>query len=560
VSEPVTGEGAGRAPAVSRHGFEIGEIPYPHEIRRFTARAAGARATASPVELLTDLASVVTGALIVVAVTAGVVGRSREALEVSAATGPAAAGTGLQLVVLALAVGAAGAVLSLAARTGPVGVGSPAGQWWLPLAVERRGLVRPAAARTPALAAVAGVLGGAVVVLVLPGTTVVGAATAGLVGGLVAASLVLAAGLAQTVDRQAVVRRVGDGLVVLVAVVLVLAALAGVGDTAPVAPTAAAFVAVVAAAAAAVAVMAVWLDRRLGLLRTSSLRAGGAAGAQAFGGAVSLDLREVGRALTDSSTPSRRRRSLRLRSARGPATALLTGDVVALLRSPWHLVELVVALALPVVVTRVPELATTVPIFVAVVLGGGLASVAAVEPARRAQATPGVDRLLPLAARRVRALRLVLPVVVLLVWSGLVLGAVGATRGAPGEWAALGVLGAPVWAAAGLRAAYRPPPDWQGPLMTTAAGAVPVGVVGVLVHGPDLAALALVPTWVALGLGGVTAPLLVGQAVLAVVAVAVGTSLSTTTLAQRLLGGAGDGETAGAQGLRAPGREREDRA
>lgn len=535
--------GRGGAGVVAREGFEVGEIPYPHEIRRYTARVSSAHGTASPAALVSDVAAAVTGVAIVVAVTAGAVGRSRDALALGATaptSGAGAAGAGLGLAVLALAVGAAGVLLSLAARTGPVGVGAPAARWWLPLAVERRGLVRPAAARTPALAAVLGAVGGTVVVLLVPGTAFPGALAAGVVSGLVAACLVLAAGLAQTVGREAVVRRTGDALVALVAAALVLVALAGGGDAVRIAPTVVGAVPAAVVGAVAVVPAAVVLDRRLGRLRSSSLRAGGAAGAQAFGGALSLDLREVGRALTDSSTPARRRRSLRLRTVRGPGTALLTGDAVALARSPWHLVELVVALAVPVVTTRVPGLATTVPTFLAVVVGGTLAAVAATEPARRAHATAGVDRLLPLGARRVRLLRLVLPTAVLLVWSVLVLAAVGTARGTAGGWLALGVAGAPVWAAAGVRSAYRPPPDWGGPLMSTAAGAVPVGVVGVLVRGPDVAVLGLVPTWVALGLGGVTAPLVVVQAVLAAVALAVASSTSTATLSERLLGGGQD--------------------
>ena len=89
------------------------------------------------------------------------------------------------------------------------------------------------------------------------------------------------------------------------------------------------------------------------------------------------------------------------------------------------------------------------------------------------------------------------------------------------DWLALGLLTSPVWAAGAVRAAYRPLPDFSGPLIHTPMGAFPPGMTTVFREGPDVVALGTIPVLVALLTGAVTPALLGAQAVLAAVVVAV---------------------------------------
>jgi hypothetical protein len=148
--------------------------------------------------------------------------------------------------------------------------------------------------------------------------------------------------------------------------------------------------------------------------------------------------------------------------------------------------------------------------------------------------SPALDRLLPLDAKVARRLRLVVPVSALLMWSVVAFGAVGLWSGSPLPWLALGVAATPVWAAAAVRAAFRPAPDWGGPLVSTPMGALPGGVASVLARGPDVVVLGLVPTIVALVLDQVT-PAVVGfQLAFAAIAVLVASGTDTRPLLERL--------------------------
>jgi hypothetical protein len=141
-------------------------------------------------------------------------------------------------------------------------------------------------------------------------------------------------------------------------------------------------------------------------------------------------------------------------------------------------------------------------------LGWGLAATAAGRPAREAQAAPELDRLFALSAAAVVRSRAVLPLAVTAVvctLSGLLLG-VG--TGAAGTWALLGPAVAPAWAAAALRGACRPDPDWSGPAVSTPMGVLPAGVGATLVQGVDVGVVGSLPLLAALLLGGPT-PLLV---------------------------------------------------
>jgi hypothetical protein len=145
-----------------------------------------------------------------------------------------------------------------------------------------------------------------------------------------------------------------------------------------------------------------------------------------------------------------------------------------------------------------------------------------------------VDRLLPLSAKQVRRVRLVVPGVAMLVWSVVAFAAIGRWEGDVLPWVALGAASAPVWAGAALRAAFRPSPNWEGPLVATPMGALPGGVAGVLSRGPDVAVIGLIPVIIAVALGTVSPTLVVVQLGFAAIALLVGSSTSTKTMMDRL--------------------------
>jgi hypothetical protein len=308
---------------------------------------------------------------------------------------------------------------------------------------------------------------------------------------------------------------------VLVALVPVLALLAAVGGVRlPAAPTPGTTLLV--GLLVVVVAAALLLDTRLARIPARDLRESGSVASQAVGAVVSLDSRELGRALTEGGAPRRRRRrSSRLRRVRSAGGALVAADALLLARSWRHLAQLLGAASVPAVVLAVPRLQTPVVLLPALLAAGYVAMLATAEGARRAEMAPVVDRLLPLGARRVRWLRMVVPGVAMAAWSVPAFTPLVLLGADLAGWVGLGLLAAPVWAGAAVRSAYRPAPDWGGPLVSTPAGALPLGAASVLSRGPDVVVLGLVPVLVAVALGTVVPALLVAQVVVSAVVLAV---------------------------------------
>ncbi|WP_307861453.1 DUF6297 family protein [Cellulomonas wangleii] len=511
--------------------FELGEVPSAREIRRFTARAARARAGVGAGSLLTELYTVAVSVALSVLIVLGIVQQLGDALPPAPPTAEPG-GLSLPVLVATILLAAVGALLSTAGRLGPVGAEGAQAAWWLPLPVDRRGLLRPAATRVPLVAALAG---GMVVVVLEAGLLERRGAElvrAGVLGAAVAALVVLAAAVAQS---RGVPRRrtalVGDLLLVAAPVLAALVVLSGRTPSSLPSVTWAAVAVVVVVAGA----LAALVDRRLGALPGRTLREGGSVATHAVGAVVSLDSRELGRALSGGVAAPSRRRTSRLSTVRGPMTALVTADLVVLRRSLRHVVQIVVAAGLPVLATVVPQLAGPVGILVTVLLGGWMMSSASAEGSRWAEMAPVIDRLLPLGDRTVRRLRMVVPGLVALVWSVVVFTAVGRWAGATLDWLLLGVGAAPVWAAAAVRAAYRPSPRWDKPLISTPAGALPMGVMQVIARGPDLVAFCLLPVWVAIALGTVTTIMVTGQVWMSAIAVMIASSTAEKGWMERML-------------------------
>jgi Family of unknown function (DUF6297) len=478
-------------------------------VRRETRRATAARARTTLSERLSDAWGGIVSAGIGVAVAGGSLAslRGRIALAGAPVTGttlPAAA-TSAALGLLALA----GAVVVLA-RLGPVSATPAAAAWWLPLPTDRRGLLRGELLRlTAAVVAVA-------VLLALP--LVLGAVAAptaaSVLGGLgwavtLAAAAVGGTALLQTRRRgrgvAGVAGAVAAGVAVLAAAAATLAAPGGGLVDVPLAGAPPGWV--LAGAAAGAAFLLVAADRGLGRLGAGGLLAGGATAQYAGASLLALDTRHLGRALAGRDRPPRRSR--RFRRVRHPWQAVVAADLALLTRGRWQLGQLAVAVAVPVVVARTEGLgALPLVVWAGCLLGWGLAATAAGRPARETQGVPELDRLFALSAAAVVRSRAVVPAVVTALvgtLSGLLLG-VG-TDGA-GTWTLLGLAAAPAWAAAALRGALRPDPDWSGPVVSTPMGVLPAGVGATLVQGVDVGIAGSLPLLAALGTGGPT-PLLV---------------------------------------------------
>lgn len=514
-------------PAVAE--AELGDVPRASAIRRYTRDATKQRAGASIGSLLSDVYYAVTVLAIGIAVALGVAGQLRGSMpEVSRGEG-----TDLMPTLVGVLVGALLAtVVSLAGRLGPIGAGGAEAGWWLSLPVGRRSLLRSAARRLPLVAAAVG----AIVLALLDGGLLDDpperVVRAGVTGGLAAAAVVLVMSVAQTLGAS---RRVGAlvGDLMLVAVPVALGAAAWAGVTPERLPVPSWPVLVVTALGVAALV---WItDARLGRIKTSSLRESGSVAAQAVGAVVSMDSRELGRALSDGAAPAARHWVSRLRTVRGPVSALVTADLVLLRRSVRHLVQVLLAVAVPVLATVVPQLSGQVAVLIAVLIGGYVAASASAEGSRRAEMAPILDRLLPLDPTTARRARMVVPGIVMAVWAVVVFGAVGTWLDDVPGWFLLGAAGVPAWAAAAVRAAYRPAPDWGATLVSTPFGAIPSGVGSVLARGPDIVVLGLLPTWISLVLGHATQTLMIAQVVTSFIALLVASSTSTKTFSERML-------------------------
>jgi len=511
--------------------FDVGAVPPARSIRKFTAQAGNARGGASLGKLMSDVYYAVISLAISIGIALGFAQAMRVALPPAPDVAPPQ-GLSLAALVVVILVALAGVLLSLAGRLGPVGAGGAEAAWWLGLPVDRRGLLRPAARRLPVVAA----LVAAVVVTLLDagllsdtGDRLLRVALASAFAG---AAIVLLAGVLQStgVPRRTTAL-IGDLLLVAAPVsAVVLATLGWELDALPGPPWA-----LVVALVVLVVGLVLLVDRRLGRMPARSLRESGSVASQAVGAVVSMDSRELGRALTDGAAPSARRWVSRLRTARGPASALVTADVVVLRRSARHVVQLVVAALVPVLASTVPQLASPAGVLLAVLVSGYVAMSATGEGARRAEMAPVLDRLLPLDAKEVRRLRMVVPAVAMLLWSLVAFAAIGRWAGDVPGWLALGLASTPVWAAGAVRSSYRPAPDWGGPLVSTPFGALPTGVGSVLARGPDVVVLGLLPVWIAILLRTVNTPLLFAQVMLALIAFALASSIRTGSLMERLM-------------------------
>ncbi|MGR7024011.1 DUF6297 family protein [Geodermatophilus sp. URMC 62] len=498
----------GSSPVVAVRAAELSGAA----VRRLTRRATAARADTTLTARLGEVYGHLVSVAIGVAVLAGAVASLRERISLAGApvTVPVLPAGVTAAVAVSLAV--AGLVVCLD-RLGPVSSTPAAAAWWLPLPAGRRELLRGELVRV-----VTAVTGAAVVLALPPALTLtdtpspagVAAVLTGTAG--CAAAVVGAVALNQTRGRPGRLAPVAGTVAVGTAVAAVAVGTAsaltggGVVPSLPAAPTGGAVV-LAAAAVPLLAGAVAGLDR----LGAAQLRALGATSQHAAASAVSLDTRELGRALA-ARRPRAPRRGRRFARVSGAWQAVVAADGTALVRSPWHLGQALVAIAVPVVVAYTAGLGSLpLAVWTACVAGWALAAVAAGHPARQAQTAPALDRLLPLSTAGVTVARAVVPFALLTAVTALTGLLIGVASHAPALVTGLCAATAPAWAAASLRGAFRAEIDWSGPVVATPMGVVPTGVGATLVQGVDVGLVGSLPLAVALVSGGPTPFLLAVQ-------------------------------------------------
>ncbi|ROS77150.1 DUF6297 family protein [Cellulomonas sp. PhB143] len=492
------------------------------ELRRLTQAVLASRAGGGLVQVATDVGYLVTSLLISAGLAVGIANAVRDAVRAPSLEGAPTLAPATVGMLVSLALVAAG--LGTAVRLGPVGVSAGGVRWWVPTPVDRRGLVAPSLLQALLIGPALGAVGLALVAVVsgAPWGAVAPHAALGAASGL---AVVAVAGLAQPhgalVGALARASDVAVAAVPVAGVVLVAAGVSTGGTSGVPVP-------LVGALALAALVLAGLWAARLDRLGVTALRSRSAVADQAGAGMLSLDLRTVGQALQGVSRLRTPRRPRAFSLVRGPVAALVSADLLLLVRSTSAWTQVVGLSALVVVAQQVPGLRSGFGLLVLLVAVGYRAAVVGAHGARSAEQHPGLDRLVPLSARATRAARAVVPALTALTVT-LAVGVPLSLSSGDAGWSVLALAGSVTFGAAAVRNAYRRPPDWSGPLLATPGGALPAGASAAFAQGPDLAALCSVPWAVALLVGVPTPTVVVVQVLLAGVGLAVATTVRRTT-------------------------------
>jgi hypothetical protein len=407
------------------------------------------------------------------------------------------------------ALGLVGTCMGLSRLFGPVLVTPAVGSWLLPTPVDRAALLRPqllvpfvfAFSVSGALAAAAATLGGFDAGAVAS-FAVATAATC--------SSAVALCAIGQTRFRQGVGR-----LATATALLLwcgLVALTADVGPRLGAAPAyGSSWVAAAAAAGAGAVALALAALSVLPSLGRAHLAPGGTLAPSLSGALAILDLALVYDVLLARRWRDRSRVSAVRRVPPGVA-ALVWRDVVRIRRSPRPVLVLAACLV-------VPYLAATVGMGRATVLVAattGFLSGIGLFPALRVVArTPGLVRSLPYARSIVYGACLAVPGLLVLGWGLALTVALREALDVPLPTAALVGVAVGVTAVAAVTSWLAgAPPDYQMPLISSPAGAVPPALILSAARGFDVVLVVVAPLLFAPTATGATVSLVVGCSVL----------------------------------------------
>lgn len=398
--------------------------------------------------------------------------------------------------------------LRTAMAIGPVVASNAAGFWLLSSPLDRRAVLRPAYLAIYVIAA-ALAAAGAVAGMAVPGLWSLGGTPAGFVA--VFAVLAGVAGVAAIGQARPSARRwllrLAD-LLLLVAAVLALLFGTDIRDAAPgpgtpgqliavsvspadwsstwSAPAGLVVATVVMVGLAIILALAGW--RGLVRLGAGRVVAGGDLVAGLAGAAASLD---VG-LLADVVATRRWREVERVRFSGGAFTgtaAIVQREVRRVLRWPRRLV---VGAALLVVPYAVAAIGNTDITLLASLVAGLFATRPFVEGLRTVSRSPGLSRGLPLSAHGIKLAYAVVPGLFAVLWAAAAIPAFADEPGLVTGLVHAGVIASAVTAGV-VRHGASPRPSYDGPLLSTPAGALPPGLVSQPARGLDVAVLALLP-------------------------------------------------------------------
>ena len=389
-----------------------------------------------------------------------------------------------------------GLTLGVARLFGPVLVSAAEGFWLMDAPIERSrllsGRLRLATIAAGVLAAVLGAL-----VAALSGSSPTEIGLWALADGFGAAALIAFAAAEQTRERTTVTRAVQTVFATL-ALATLLATVAVAAGWFPLAVPAS-ITDLVPAAAAALAVVVLIVElvaagRRLNLIRRARLVSGGSLVAGMQGAMYALDFGLIRDIVTERAAVERGHVTPTPGRGQG-LQALLWRDLQRLVRFPRPLVPLAASVVAPYALDAL-GMTTLNP------LVSGLILVVVLVPflsiLRVLTRTGGLARLFPFRTSQVRTVAMVVPLLLALVWQAATIPAfIGITSGGAERTPLEGALIAVVTGLAGWLGAVRwvtaKKPDFNTPMVATASGAVPPGLVFNLFRGLDMVALVTAP-------------------------------------------------------------------
>lgn len=389
-----------------------------------------------------------------------------------------------------------GLTLAVARLFGPVLVSAAEGFWLMDAPIERSrllsGRLRLATAAAGVLAAVLGAL-----IAALSGSTLVEIGLWALANGLGAAALTAFAAAEQTRERTSLTRAVQALFALLALTTLLLTVAVAAGWLTFTVPAAAVDFGPTVAAGLGLLLLIVELvvsGRRLNQIRRARLTSGGSLVAGMQGAMYALDFGLVRDIVVERAAIERGHVTPTPGHGQG-LQALLWRDLQRLRRFPRPLIPLVASVVAPYALDALGL--TTVNSLVS-----GLILVVVLVPflsmLRVLTRTGGLARLFPFPSSQVRTVAMAVPLMLALLWSAVTIPAfVGITSNGTERSPIDGALMAVVTGLAGWLGAVRwvtaKKADFNTPMVATASGAVPPGLIFNLLRGLDMVVLITAP-------------------------------------------------------------------